>query len=467
MFPSPRVPTTIGAYRIIEELGAGGMAELYVAEPLGGGRRVALKTIRRHLRDTPRYVEMFLDEARVLGCIDHPNVVSVDALERDGDDYFMVMEYVDGVSLGTLMDRASRSGIPVDVEIAVRIAAKALDGLEAAHAAIGLEGRPLDIVHRDISPQNILVGRDGRVKVIDFGIAKARGRLHETKNGKIKGKLRYMSPEHCGGAPVDHRSDIYALAVVLWEMLTLRPYFDGDNELAIIRQVRRPTFRSISAWNPRVPRELEAVIRRAMHPEPESRFQSARELASALLDACPPARSVGPAHVAAFISRLLGAQMQPDVFADATGHDARFRAAVGYTFHVVVPAGGHEEASPETKILDGTERRAAAPRASYGFMRQRPRAMNGLARLFAAAMIVFFLSGVMGVAMGHALAARPLAAPSAKLSLSTWHRGSSIVAREKATDLDGQGGAAPENVSRYVGDSGAGSTPREACVPTT
>jgi serine/threonine-protein kinase len=394
------------------------MAELFVAEPMEGGRRVALKMIREHLRDVPRYVEMFLDEARVLKCIDHPNVVSVDALEKDGDDYFMVMEYVDGVSLGSLMDGAFRKDRSIDVDVAVRIITKALDGLEAAHEATGHEGRRLDVVHRDISPQNILVGRDGRVKVIDFGIAKAHGRLHHTKNGNIKGKLRYMSPEHCGGSPVDHRSDLYALAVVLWEMLTLRPYFDGENELEIVRQVRLPTFRSISVWNERVTADLEEVVRKALHPEPKRRFQSARELRKALLAACPKARTVGPAHVAAFVSRQTSGPSEPWSAANTSQHSARYRAVAGYTFHVVVPAGGHEEDVPETKILDGTERRAAVRRSSYGFMRRRPHPALGW--LLAAAMFVFFMSGVTGVAMGHALADRGADAPAAKLTQTKW-----------------------------------------------
>jgi serine/threonine-protein kinase len=374
--------------------------------------------IREHLRDVPRFVEMFLDEARVLKCIDHPNVVSVDALERDGEDYFMVMEYVDGMSLGSLMDGAFRSKRSIDVEVAVRLVTKVLDGLEAAHECTGHEGRRLDVVHRDISPQNILVGRDGRVKVIDFGIAKAHGRLHHTKNGNIKGKLRYMSPEHCGGSPVDHRSDLYALAVVLWEMLTLRPYFDGDNELEIIRQVRLPTFRSISDWNDRVTVDLEEVVRRALHPEPKRRFQSAREMRKALLAACPKARTVGPAHLAAVVSRLTSTRSKPWASDRTSQHTARYRAAAGYTFHVVVPAGGHDEDVTETKILEGTERRAAVRRASYGIMRRRPHPALGW--MLAAAMLVFFMSGVTGVAMGHALAHQVPETPAAKLTLTKW-----------------------------------------------
>jgi len=407
-------PTSIGSYRIVEALGAGGMAQLYVARPEGcAERKVAMKVIHPHLAAQPKFIEMFLDEARVMKRIDHPNVVSVEKLGKSGGQHYMVMEFVDGLSLGSLLDRVLRTGRRISVDVAVRVATKALEGLHAAHECRGHDNRMLDVVHRDVSPQNILVGRDGSVKVIDFGIAKARGRLHQTKNGNVKGKLRYMAPEHCTGGKVDRRSDVYALAILLWEMLTLRPYFDGRNEIDVIRQVRRPTFRTLRPWNDEVRTKLEAVLRRALHPEPKARFQTAKAFRSALLAACPDARNVGPAHVAAFVTSL---DEVPERRAAEPGvttlGGARRRANLAYTFHVVVPKGGHDEDVPDTKILGENARRMAVP-ASYGQRRRRRTAPKGLAWLAAAAMLVCFFAGAGGVAMGHALVDDPGVAAAA------------------------------------------------------
>ncbi|MBW2462753.1 MAG: serine/threonine protein kinase [Deltaproteobacteria bacterium] len=406
MSPAKRIGERIGKYRVLRPLGSGGMAELFVAESEEGhAHQVALKVIHPHLEKQQRFVDMFLDEGRIVGRIDHANVVSIEDLGTADGRHYIAMEYVDGMSLGALLESAERHQEEIPVAVAVRIIGDVLEGLHAAHELVGADGRSLDVVHRDVSPQNVLVGHDGRVVVIDFGIAKARGRIHRTEHGNVKGKLRYMAPEHCGGQGVDRRADLYAAAIILWEMLTLTPYFREASATGLIQQVRQPRFRPMAPWNKRVTAPLEMVLRRALRANPADRYESAQAFGRALVEACPASGAVGPAHLAAFVASLPDRDHVPqDELTAISGRSSRGGAAA-YTFHVIVPGGPHQDdGTPATRILGG--RRGSPPPPDP--RRPRPRGVSrrrspATTALFAAAvMFVCFFAGASGVAMGHA-----------------------------------------------------------------
>lgn len=299
----------VGPYTILSPLRAGGMATLYLAwrkGPAGFGRPVALKVVHTHLSRAPQFARMFVDEALLCARIRHPNVVHVEELGEHEGAYYLAMEYVDGASVEDLLDRLCAAGERLPVAMAVSIAGALLEGLYAAHTLRGDEGELLGVVHRDVSPSNALVDRAGHVKLIDFGVAKARGRAFETGAGTLKGKFAYMSPEQASGRPVDQRSDVYSLAVMLWEMLAMRPLFVADTDLALLALVRAPKVVSLRDLRPDVSPSLEQVLLRALQREPSQRPEHARELRRLLLDACPEARSIDASELATLVARLMG-----------------------------------------------------------------------------------------------------------------------------------------------------------------
>jgi serine/threonine-protein kinase len=240
-------------------IASGGMAAVHYGlmnGPVGFRRTVAIKRLHEQFAEDPEFVSQFLDEARLAARIRHPNVVQTLDVVAQNRQLLLVMEYVDGETLGRLLAGTFKGGAKVPIEQAVGIVTGALHGLHAAHEASDEHGLPLRIVHRDVSPQNILVGRDGVARVLDFGVAKAAARVHSTQGAKIKGKLRYMSPEQVGGSGVDRRTDVFAAGVVLWESLAGRRLFDSkEGAGAIINQVltkRIPPPSQLRAELPRV-----------------------------------------------------------------------------------------------------------------------------------------------------------------------------------------------------------------------
>jgi serine/threonine-protein kinase len=273
---------TVGRYQLILPIGAGGMAQVWAAKPKTGGlaRTVAMKLVLPEFGDDPEYGKMFVDEAMVASAVRHPNVCEIHELGRDGDLLFMVLEWIAGDSLTGLLSRGSEFR-PLPDEVAARIASEACAGLHSAHEAIGPDGQPLGIVHRDVSPPNILVSMQGHVKVSDFGIAKARYQLHSrTRTGEIKGKFAYIPPEQILGRGVDRRADIYAMGCVLYvATLGLRPFGGGAGALGKIVQGQ---YLKPSDLRPRFPKGLEAIIERALMADPARRFQTAEEMRHAL-----------------------------------------------------------------------------------------------------------------------------------------------------------------------------------------
>ncbi|HEY2366143.1 MAG TPA: serine/threonine-protein kinase, partial [Polyangiaceae bacterium] len=282
----------IGRYALYEALAAGGMATVHLGRlvgPVGFSRTVAIKRLHEQFASDPDFVPGFLDEARLAARIRHPNVVpTLDVVAEEGQ-LFLVMEYVQGESLSRLLRVSSEKKVKVPPRVAVGVMVGALTGLHAAHEARNEKGEPLDIVHRDVSPQNILVGTDGVPRVLDFGVAKAAGRLQTTRSGQLKGKTAYMAPEQLRSEPVDRRTDVFAASIVLWETLTARRLFTGENESAVLTSVLFGAIDPPSKFAPNISPALDAIVLRGLEREPAKRWETALALANALEDIVAPA----------------------------------------------------------------------------------------------------------------------------------------------------------------------------------
>lgn len=275
----------IGRYALYGEIASGGMATVHFGRllgPVGFSRTVAIKTLHPQFAKDPDFVAMFLDEARLAARIRHPNVVpTLDVVSTD-DELVLVMDYVQGESLARLIRTSRRQGVTIPPRIATAVLAGVLQGLHAAHEAKNERAEPLGLVHRDVSPHNVLVGTDGVPRVLDFGVAKAAGRVQTTRDGQLKGKLAYMAPEQVRGGTVDRRTDVYAASIVLWEALTCRRLFDGDDDAQVFGKVLEAVVPAPSAVVPTIPKALDAIVLRGLDRDPEKRFQTAKEMAVAL-----------------------------------------------------------------------------------------------------------------------------------------------------------------------------------------
>ncbi len=306
-------PLRLGAYEPLLELASGGMATVYIARQVGAAgfeRIVVVKRVHRHLLGNREFYDMFRDEARVASMVHHPNVVPViDVVEVTNPDreLFLVMDYVESSSLSTLRKAAHEHGQRIPVPVVARILYDALAGLHAAHTAVDMQGHALGVVHRDVSPQNIIVGVDGSSRLIDFGVAKASHRLTETKSGSVKGKYSYMAPEQARGQAVDRRTDIFAAGVVLHECLTDKRLFRGDNELDTVRRIMEAEIPAPSSVQPALPTALDAVTLRALERPAEKRFQNAVDMMEALESAIALASH---REVSAYLERVCGSRLQ-------------------------------------------------------------------------------------------------------------------------------------------------------------
>lgn len=284
------VASRIGSYELVERLDVGGMAEVFRARRRGVAgfeRTVAIKRILPQIAQDPEIIDLFTQEAKLAVQLSHPNIARIYDLGRDGDEYFIAMEYVDGLSLRTLLRRLSPDGEHsetrgrLELATACFIAEEVADALEYAHFAVDRDGKPLHIVHRDISPSNIMISAEGHVKVIDFGLAKAANRISQTGHGIVKGKLAYLSPEQANGWPLDHRSDLFALGICLWEMLTGQRAFKRKRDRDTVNAVRRGLVRSPSE-HVALPPELDQIVMKALCPDRDERYQTALSLKRAL-----------------------------------------------------------------------------------------------------------------------------------------------------------------------------------------
>ncbi len=286
-----RAPEVIGRYAIYGRIASGGMASVHFGRLIGGAgfsRTVAIKRLHPHLAEDPDILATIIDEARLAARIHHPNVVATLDVVSTRKDLLLVMDYIRGEALSRLLKAEAARGGRIPLPIVAAIVAGALHGLDAAHEATSDQGVPLGIVHRDVSPQNIVVGVDGLPRVIDFGIAKAAGRLQMTREGTVKGKMAYMAPEQLSGAEVTRTTDIYAMGVVLWEALTGRRLFQADNDAALAVLVLTGPEKPPSAFADGIPAPLDALVMRALGRAAE-RFPTAREMAEALTRIVQPA----------------------------------------------------------------------------------------------------------------------------------------------------------------------------------
>src|SRR5262245_11514487 len=268
-------------YRVIERLASGGMAEVFLAESAGiegFKKQVAIKRVLPHLSEKKRFIAMFLDEARLSAHLSHSNVAQVFDIGVGDNAYFIVMEYVDGADLKAVIEYVKKNGRTIPVEAAVFIASKISEGLTYAHEIRNADGTPLRIVHRDMSPPNVLITKHGEVKIVDFGLAKATSQLEKSEAGIIKGKFGYLSPEAAQGKEIDLRTDVFAVGIILWEMLAGQRLFYGETDFATVKLVQEAKIPSLRALNPKVPVDLEQILARALAREPTARYPSARDL---------------------------------------------------------------------------------------------------------------------------------------------------------------------------------------------
>ena len=299
------VPATVGGYELLQRLAVGGMAEVFLARRLGPDgfeKRVALKRILPHLAKQPDFVAMFLDEAKLAAALDHPHIVHIHDFGRDGDAYYLAMEYVCGEDLSALWRRAKELGEPLPIADVATILIAACEALAHAHAQ--------GIVHRDVTPANLLVSYDGVVKLADFGIAKSQAAASraQTTVGTLKGKVPYMSPEQARARPLDRRSDLFSLGVVAWELLTGKRLFHRRSELDTLRAVQMSDVPSLASVRPEIPAALAAAIETALEHDADNRWESAAEMAQALTAAVTAAGELpSKARLATTMARLFGA----------------------------------------------------------------------------------------------------------------------------------------------------------------
>jgi eukaryotic-like serine/threonine-protein kinase len=288
-----RSPRVVGRYVVYHELATGGMASVHIGRlmgPVGFSRTVAIKILHPQYAKDPEFVAMFVDEARLAARIRHPNVVATLDVVAKGKDLLLVMDYVPGETLGRLVRLAHAQGKRVPPAIVSAIVVDLLDGLHAAHEARDERDEPLSIVHRDVSPQNVMVGHDGTARVLDFGIANATFRVQTTRDGDLKGKFAYMSPEQVSRGKVDRRTDVFAAGIVLWEALTGLRLFAADSPAAIVARIIQDPIRPPGALIDGLPAAVDRVVLKALSRDRNDRYATANEFARALENALSPAR---------------------------------------------------------------------------------------------------------------------------------------------------------------------------------
>jgi serine/threonine-protein kinase len=283
--PANAAAASFGKYALFASLGRGGMADVFLSiarGPMGFNKLAVVKRLRTALADDPAFRTMFLDEARLAARLNHPNIVhTYEVGEQDGN-YFIAMEYLEGQALNKVIRASVKANDPLEQTLCARMIAEALAGLHHAHETRDYDGRPLDIIHRDISPHNIFVTYGGQVTLVDFGIAKAALSSTETEIGVLKGKVAYMSPEQAIGSKCDRRADIFAMGIVLWELLTRQRLMTGDSAASTLHRLLNSPIPTVSSARPDIDPELDAIVARALEKDVRYRFQTAQEMRDAL-----------------------------------------------------------------------------------------------------------------------------------------------------------------------------------------
>lgn len=296
----------LAGYTLVARLGTGGGGELFFARQSGDVRPVAIELIDPRLSRNPELLRLLVSEAKLAARIDHPAVVRVGELELSGSTWFQVMEYLQSWPLALLQRILAQSGRRLWPSVAVAIVARAAEGLQAAHRTRDERGQLLGLVHGGVSPQHVLIGSFGQVKLAGFGRARAESLAETSLESAFNGRLRYMAPERARREPFDHRADIYALGVVLWEALTGQPLFRAENAAQLLERVKKPVIVAPSIHAPEVLPELDAVVLSALSPDPRGRPRTAEVLRQRLLEACPEARSIGEPTIARLAASVAG-----------------------------------------------------------------------------------------------------------------------------------------------------------------
>ncbi|HEY5926167.1 MAG TPA: serine/threonine-protein kinase [Kofleriaceae bacterium] len=312
MSPAAQIGSSASSYQILAKLAKGGMAEIFLARAATGAgvaRFVVLKRVLRERASDFQFLRMFLDEARLAAQLQHPNIAQVYDVGKLGDSYFFTMEYVHGVTVRELGNKLGATPVPLACVLALAHGAAA--GLHHAHERIGIDGQPLGIVHRDVSPSNLMISFEGHVKVVDFGVAKAASREHETQSGTVRGKISYLSPEQASGQDVDRRSDVFSLGIVMWELITGRRLFKRASDYASMAAIIEEPTPAPSTLRPEVPPDLDAVVLRALAKRPDDRFQTAQELVEAVELIAVNTMALSNASLSRFIRELFGSRPEP------------------------------------------------------------------------------------------------------------------------------------------------------------
>ena len=396
--PDPGRPLrVVGRCEMFAPIASGGFGSVHLGRQIGAGgfsRIVAIKRLHGTLLDDSEVVAMFLDEARVVARIRHPNVLqTLDLVEEEGE-LFIVMEYLEGVTLNLLLKNVKKQRRRLPAGVTSAIMQGALAGLHAAHEATNERGEPLELIHRDVSPDNIMVGIDGYARLVDFGIARAVGQLHSTQRGDVKGKLNYMTPEQVMGEPLSRRSDVFSAAVVLWQMLTGKRLFRGEHAGELAYRVCHAEIPPPSSIVPSVPPALERVVMRGLERAPEDRWSSALTMAEALAaaseDVATP-KEVGEIMVAscpAFLSKrarqVKSVENAPRDVTPVSALSGRFRAVTTPSTETTGADHGDDTSNPSTRITSSL---------------QTPTVRPGARRLTLAAVAMVGLGAILAFAM--------------------------------------------------------------------
>ena len=368
-----RPPTRFGKYLLLERIAVGGMAEVFVAKAFGVEgfeRLLAIKKILPTMGEDPEFNRMFVDEARIAVQLSHANIVQVLELGKHEESLYIAMEYISGRDLRQLMERFRKRQQPMPLPQACLIVAEVCEALDHAHRKKDAQGRSLGIVHRDVSPQNVLVSFEGEVKLIDFGIAKAESRLQKTQSGILKGKFSYMSPEQVKGNPVDGRGDVFACGILLWELVCGEKLFTGESDYAVLEKVRSGTVPPPRSRNPQCPEALEKVILRALAADPARRYPTASQLHEDLIKFTVAGGSV-------FASRQLATWLRDEFKAEFEKEQQRLRAWLA-TGERDAGAGARSEL-PAVIVSDLNQTpRAPAPAVAEGAVRRPPPGLHEL-----------------------------------------------------------------------------------------
>jgi serine/threonine-protein kinase len=303
----------VDRYELLGEIASGGMATVFLARLTGVGgfqRFVAMKRLHPHLANEAEFVEMFLDEARLAAGIHHPNVVPILEVGASPVGYYLVMEYIEGDTLARMLARAASRGKRIPPSITLRIALDMLAGLHAAHELRDDRGQPINLVHRDVSPQNVLVGGDGISRITDFGVARAASRLSATRVGQLKGKIAYMAPEQAqGDEQLDRRADVFSAGIVIWEALAAKRLFKADNEAATLSRIMSEPVPPLSRVAPHVGKEVGDVVMRALERDRDQRFSSCAQFADELEASASRVKVASSRELAAYVQEVMGEEI--------------------------------------------------------------------------------------------------------------------------------------------------------------